>query len=128
MHVHKPRRTLHLQPLPHQIQRKHACFRQHTRHNPRNGITRTKGEMLGTRQRRPQRLIRREEEAHIRHDLPNSRAAAAEEPARAFFVCDIADRREEREVDAFAALCGEACAQEIERVCGGCGDAAGDGA
>lgn len=128
MHIQKPRRTLHLQPLSHQIQRKHARFRQHARHDPRNSITRPEGEMLGTRQRRPQRLVCREEETHIRHDLPDSRAASAEEPARAFFVCDIADRREQREVDAFASLCGEACAQEIERVCGGCGDAAGNGA
>ena len=84
--------------------------------------------MLGTRQRRPQRFVRREEKTHIRHDLPDSRAAAAEEPARTFFLRDIANRREEREVDAVAALCGEACTQEIEWVCGGCGEATGNGA
>lgn len=122
-----PRRPLNLQPLPDQIERKHARLGRHGRQHARRRVARPERQ-LQPRQRRPQRFVRREEEPHVRHHLADAGAEALEEPTRAFRPRNVPDAVQERGVDSVGALRGEARAEEVEWVSGRRRDGAGDGA
>lgn len=127
MHIPAPRRPLHLNPLPYQIQRKRARLGHHARNRPRHRAPGAKRQVqLG--QPRPQRLVHGEKAPHVRHNLRQPGPQPAEEPLDAFLPPDLDDRPPQAGVHLVVALGREARAQQVERV-GGCrGGGAADGA
>lgn len=127
MHIAPACGPLHLDPLPHQIQRKRPRLGHDTRHRARHRTARTKRQFQPA-QMRPQRLVRRKEEAHIRNNLRQPGAQPAEKPPRAFLAPDLRHGAPQAGVDAVVALRGEPRAQQVQRVGSRGGRAAADGA
>lgn len=124
VHVSRSGRALNLQTLPHQVQREDAGLGQHAGYHTRDCIARAEWEIVELAQGHAERLVRREEEAHVGHDLGDGGRAAAEETRGPFLLGDVPDRRQQGRVDPIVPLGGEASAEEVERVCGSCSDAA----
>lgn len=108
-----PGRPLHLKSFPDQVQRKDACLGQDAGHDSGGGITRAEGE-IGLGQRRAERLVRCEEEAHVWHHLGEGRRVAAEETGRTFMGSDVPDGGNQGGIDPPIALCGETRAEQVE--------------
>lgn len=108
-----PGRPLHLKSFPDQVQREDACLGQDAGHDPSGGITGAEGE-IGLGQRRAERLVRCEEEAHVWHHLGEGRRVAAEETGRTFMGSDVPDGGNQGGIDPAIALCGETRAEQVE--------------
>lgn len=121
-------RALDLQPLPHQIEREHPRFCQHACYDSRRGVAGAEGEVPDLADDGPQRLVCCEEETHVRNDLSHGGGAATEEPARTFVLGDVEYGATQGRVDALVTLRGEACAEQVQRVCRCGGDTASYGA
>lgn len=87
--VSRPSRALDLQSLSHQVKREHRGFREDAGKDAGSSISRAKWECLATNILM-QKLIAHEEKTHIRHNLPDRRAQASEEPRWAFMMGDVA--------------------------------------
>lgn len=101
------RRALHLDALAHEVEREHGRLRGDAREHARRRVAAPEGQAQVVPvppERHAQRLVRREEQPHVRHDLGEGGRQAPEEPPDPLVPRDVPHRPPQRRVHAVVAL------------------------
>ena len=98
-----------LESFAHEVKREDECLGRDGSQDSRDTVAGPEGQVCSGGKETVVGFVRREEQTHVRHDLRERRAQAAEIAAVAFMQPDMRDTAQETRVDSRIPLRREAC-------------------